>query len=166
MDIFNMDVCSFYPTEEVLKYCENDITVTKRLINQLYGRNPITPYYFKIKKVIFNDPATIVIWADGSKTVVKCQEGDIFDKEKGLAVAISKRALGDKGRYCEEFKKWIPEIEKEVAIINSEELVGPYSDAMKAMKNLEETLKNLHVTIPDLKIEYPKNLFGLKNVRE
>lgn len=65
--------------------------------------------YFGIKKVIFNDPATIVFWNDGTKTVVKCQEGDIFDPEKGLAMAISKRALGDKGNFNDVFKKWVPE---------------------------------------------------------
>lgn len=27
----------------------------------------------KIKDVIFNDPATIVYWADGTKTVVKAE---------------------------------------------------------------------------------------------
>ena len=66
-----------------------------------------------IKKVIFNDPATIVFWSDGSKTVVKCQDGDIYDPEKGLAMAISKKALGNKGNYCNEFKKWLPEDEEE-----------------------------------------------------
>lgn len=65
-----------------------------------------------IKKVIFNDPATIVFWEDGSKTVVKCQDGDIYDPEKGLAMAISKKALGNQGNYCEVFKKWLPEEEK------------------------------------------------------
>ena len=29
-----------------------------------------------IRKVIFNDPATIVLWSDGSKTVVKCGPED------------------------------------------------------------------------------------------
>lgn len=59
-----------------------------------------------IKNVIFNEPATIVFWADGTKTVVKCQEGDIFDPEKGLTMAIAKKALGNKGNYCNEIKKW------------------------------------------------------------
>lgn len=59
-----------------------------------------------IKNVIFNDPATIVFWNDGTKTIVKAQDGDIFDSEKGLAMAISKKALGNKGNYCETFKKW------------------------------------------------------------
>ena len=66
-----------------------------------------------IKKVVFNYPATIVLWSDGSKTVVKCQDGDIYDPEKGLAMAISKKALGNKGNYCNEFKKWLPEEEEE-----------------------------------------------------
>ena len=41
-----------------------------------------------IKKVIFNDPATIVLWDDGTKTVVKCSEGDIYSEWSGLAFCI------------------------------------------------------------------------------
>lgn len=60
-----------------------------------------------IKKVIFNDPVTVVLWSDGSKTVVKCQDGEMFDPEKGLAMAISKKAFGNTGNYYEEIKKWL-----------------------------------------------------------
>lgn len=63
----------------------------------------------KIEKVIFHDPATIVFWSDNTKTVVKCQDGDIFDPEKGLAMAIAKKAMGNQGNYCNEIKKWLPE---------------------------------------------------------
>jgi hypothetical protein len=62
-----------------------------------------------IKRVIFHDPATIVYWSDGTKTVVKCGKNDKFDKEKGLAMAIVKHVYGDAGRYNEIFKKWIKE---------------------------------------------------------
>lgn len=47
-----------------------------------------------IKKVIFNGPATIVIWLDGTKTVVKCAEGDGYSKFSGLAIAICKHMYG------------------------------------------------------------------------
>ena len=60
-----------------------------------------------IKKVKFNPPATIVFWTDNTKTVVKCQ-GEDYDPEKGLAMCISKKFLGDKGNYYEVFKKWLP----------------------------------------------------------
>lgn len=66
------------------------------------------PYLPGIKNVIFSNPATIVLWSDGTKTVVKCQENDIYDPEKGLAMAISKKALGNKGNFNEVFKKLLP----------------------------------------------------------
>lgn len=59
-----------------------------------------------ITNVIFNRPATIVFWNDGTKTVVKSQD-EAFDKEKGLAMAIAKKHFGNKGNYYNEFKKWI-----------------------------------------------------------
>lgn len=70
---------------------------------------PRAPYLnpFSIKDVIFNDPAVIVLWNDGTKTVVKCSENDIFDPEKGLAMAISKKALGDQGNYYNTFRKYL-----------------------------------------------------------
>lgn len=65
----------------------------------------------KIKHVIFNGPATIVFWQDDTKTVVKCREGDTFDPEKGLAMAIAKKALGNEEGYYEGIKKWLPKEE-------------------------------------------------------
>lgn len=61
----------------------------------------------KIKKVIFSDPCTIVIWEDGEKTIVRTHDGDVFDKEKGLAMAIAKRALGNTSKYYNTIKKYI-----------------------------------------------------------
>ena len=62
----------------------------------------------KIEKVIFNNPATIVIWDNGDKTVVKC-DGEKYDPEKGLAMAITKYLLGNnQGYYYDIFTKWLP----------------------------------------------------------
>lgn len=58
-----------------------------------------------IKEVIFHDPATIVYWEDGTKTVVKCQ-GEEFDKEKGLLAAIAKKIYGNKGNFNNIIKKY------------------------------------------------------------
>ena len=52
-----------------------------------------------IRKVIFNDPATIVLWSDGSKTVVKCGPEDSYDMEKGLAMAIVKKMAGNDNHF-------------------------------------------------------------------
>lgn len=72
-----------------------------------------TPNNLKIKDVIFNDPATIVFWEDGTKTVVKTQNGEEFDPEKGLAMAISKKALGNKRGYYYTFKHFNRKYEKQ-----------------------------------------------------
>lgn len=107
---------------------------SKFLIGNIYKERRVKSMY-AIKKVIFNSPATIVFWMDGTKTVVKAQGDDIFDPEKGLAMAISKKALGNKGNYCNELKKWLPE---------EDTLMPPFTiDDLKAgVDNLRKTLAN------------------------
>lgn len=43
------------------------------------------------KKVIFNGPATIVFWRDGTKTVVKCSENDKANPYNGFCAALAKK---------------------------------------------------------------------------
>ena len=57
------------------------------------------------KKVIFNPPATIVFWKDGTKTIVKCREDDIFDEEIGLSMAIAQKFAGDRSKFKKIVKK-------------------------------------------------------------
>ena len=78
---------------------------TKMALNSIYGKSIYelpTKVNLGIKKVIFNKPATIVLWEDGSKTVVKLNKGDKWDPEKGLAMAIIKKKFGLK-----EFFKYV-----------------------------------------------------------
>lgn len=72
-----------------------------------------------IDRVMFQPPATIIFWTDGTKTVVKTQNGDEFDPEKGMAMAIAKKFFGNKPSYFNRFKKhitkeWIKKEEEEV----------------------------------------------------
>jgi len=62
----------------------------------------------KPKKIILNDPATIILWDDGTKTIVKKNSKDKkFDPEKGIALCYMKKYLGNKGNYNNVFKEWI-----------------------------------------------------------
>lgn len=75
-----------------------------------------------IKNVIFSGPCTIVMWEDGTKTIVRCEK-DVLDPEKGLAMAIAKKALGTNksgSNYYDIFKKWLPK-EEEPIVIDFEE---------------------------------------------
>lgn len=73
----------------------------ERILRDLYRSRPakvnmlIMP---SIDKVIFNDPATIILWDDGSKTVVKCTDGEEYDPAIGFAMAYVKKAYGNTGR--------------------------------------------------------------------
>lgn len=88
----------------------------KELFNKTFGRNAMIgpPRYLlypdgfsTIVNVIFNDPATIVFWGDGTKTVVKTQNGEPYDPEKGLAMAIAKHYSGNNYSYYNQFKHWL-----------------------------------------------------------
>lgn len=90
-------------------YVRRDVMSTESLYpyiprNPCYGITKTTP---KIKKVIFNNPATIIMWTDGTKSVVKCQNGEPFDAEKGFALAYLKKLLGNKNEFNKEINKWV-----------------------------------------------------------
>lgn len=103
------------PLQEHMSYVDTDAEYIRNMYSALRkckGRDRI--FVPKIKNVILNDPAVIVLWEDDTKTVVKAQ-GEKFDPEKGLAMAISKKALGNKHSYYGVFLKNIPGLKKKGA---------------------------------------------------
>lgn len=50
----------------------------------------------KPKKAIFNCPATVVLWDDGTKTVAKAHDGDQFDERIGLLTCCLRKARGNR----------------------------------------------------------------------
>lgn len=106
----NLAVDSLYPHMPSPQMMEQIISrADKELINRVYGKIKTLHHEPDIKKVVFNSPATIVFWKDGSKTVVKAQNDEMFDPEKGLAMAIAKKTMGNKGNYYNSIKKWVDE---------------------------------------------------------
>ena len=74
-------------------------TINKEYLTQVYLNNNGTEIKMNlvppIKDVIFNDPATIVFFEDGTKTVVKTMEGQEFDPDYGFMACLVKRAYGE-----------------------------------------------------------------------
>lgn len=93
-----------------------------------------------IRKVIFNDPATIVLWSDGSKTVVKCGPEDSYDMEKGLAMAIVKKMAGNDNRFHKVFKQYPKKKKKEAGSVGaiSDMMAGLNQAAAIATKTVHE----------------------------
>lgn len=104
---------------DVVKYAEMDARTTMKIYQHMERC---------IVKVIFNDPATIVFWGDGTKTVVKAVN-EPFDPEKGLAMAIAKYHFGNQGNYYNVFKQWLPEED-------TEESDGPFGAFLRAISEI------------------------------
>jgi len=64
----------------------------------------------QIDRVLFHEPATIILWKDKTKTVVKAQNGEPFDKEKGFLMALAKRLGEDKGSYNKIIKNGVKQM--------------------------------------------------------
>lgn len=97
---------------DAMRYCYNDVLTTRQ-----YGKTldaSLKQAQLKINipnmidRVIFNDPATIIIWKDGSKTIVKKSEDDLWDPEKGFCMAIIKKLYG----HTSFMKKYVETEEK------------------------------------------------------
>lgn len=76
----------------------------------------------RITKVVFSPPATIVFWSDNTKTVVKADyRYEQYDPEKGIAMAVAKKMLGDnKGKYYDIFKYWKKKYEEQETLEKKE----------------------------------------------
>ena len=108
----------------------------------------------KIKKVIFNDPATIVLWDDGTKTVVKCSEGDTYSEWSGLAFCICKKLMGDE--FHKVFKHWCDrdDIRKPIYDVRHTDS-GCHSESVShygkdEITNILESLRIVHAKAADI----------------
>jgi len=52
-----------------------------------------------IEKLFFSGTTTIVIWTDGTKTVVQPTKGERFDPEIGIAMAIARKIFGSRHQF-------------------------------------------------------------------
>lgn len=71
-----------------------------------FFKKGLTKDNYYITSVIYSDPATIVFWNDGTKTVCKCKEGDDYCPEAGLAMCILKKLIGA-SNLKDIFNDWI-----------------------------------------------------------
>ena len=49
-----------------------------------------------IKRVIYSNPVTVIVWEDGTKTRSRCDESDVYDELTGFMLCVFKKALNPK----------------------------------------------------------------------
>lgn len=86
-----------------LRSRKDDLAILSEYISSTY-RSEAFNIASSIKDVMYKDPATIIFWKDGTKSVVVC-DGEEYDPEKGFAMAVCKKAFGNEGNYYNTFKK-------------------------------------------------------------
>lgn len=88
---------SYGMRENYSRYCKNDIDTT----NKLTYRVP-TP-----KKIIFNEnyQVTVVLWEDGTKTIVRCAENTTPDPYAAYCAAFTKKCYGSNSKLKKTIKK-------------------------------------------------------------
>ena len=81
-----------------------------------------------IKEVIYNNPATIVKWSDGTKTVSRAISGDKYCEETGLLYCVIKKLSCNS--LDKLFEEWVP---KQKNMLNNRNVVT-LKDVRKASK--------------------------------
>ena len=93
-----MDNTTFFPLDICVSHDDAIDAMRYYTYNDIINSNKYKKkrlIYLDIEKVIFNHPATIIFWTDGTKTIVKCSKDDVWDPEKGITMAITKKFFGD-----------------------------------------------------------------------
>lgn len=125
-----------YPMGIIGSVTVNSGEQLERMIEQLsinlmdakVGKFILRPTYIEIERVIFNDPATIVFWQDGTKTVVKATQGETFNPYLGVVMCYLKRVLGEneyaakKRMFNKAVKEFMPKEEPKEEVEETEEV--------------------------------------------
>ena len=82
--------------------------LAKFFSNNKNGKNKTHRERDIVERVVHNPPATIVFWKDKTKTVVKQQDGDVYDPEHGFMAACTKKLFGNDNQFNYEIKWHVP----------------------------------------------------------
>ena len=142
-----------YTNEKIVKAFNTteDVRANRKEIDEMNKKERVCgsftfdTYGIEIEKVIFNDPATIILWKDGTKTIVKCCEYDEYDPYVGVSMAINKKLLGDD--YKRIFKK---------ALSFYEEPEEEEWDETYEWNTETESVNNLKIKLDELKQAFGK----------
>lgn len=122
---------------DIADYCVNDVLMTMK------AAETKNFYSLNVSKIIFNPPATIVFWEDGTKTVVECAAEDEFSEYYGFLAALGKKVyennsqikkLIDKKAERHENKK----DEKDISDVSMDSLVEALEYLFHSARNIDD----------------------------
>lgn len=123
---------------DIHDYMQKDIEFTAEFYCQ---------FRFAPEKIIYHDAATIVYWADGTKTVVKCNENDEYSEYAGFVAAVAKKMYGGANA--------INRLIDSKKVIRGNGLGQPFRSKKTLEEILDEAAKKCEKLPPD-PLEYPE----------
>jgi hypothetical protein len=94
------------PNEKKDKVVIKDVRPATAIKHRKKNPTDFKPLYIpELEDVWFYEPATIVWFSDGTKSVAICGYDDTYDRETGVAICLCKRMLGNK-EYRELMDEW------------------------------------------------------------
>ena len=137
----NRDYSSYFKSMDGEMTSKELVNALKTSINSVYGLTaanladyPTLMTSSLIKRVIFSDRKTIILWNDGSKTMVSCAEGEQLDPYMGFCAAFTKGFFGSKHQV-------------EKIVKNAD-----YQPSKKTKKKISEVLKQLREDDTNVKL--------------
>lgn len=127
----------------------NIIAEQKKKIDELQRRLKDYKTGMDIQRIVFNPPATIVFWKDGTKTVVKCQKDQEFNPYFGFCTAVAKRIYGNNSRVnrmVEEAEYVKPKEKKEK---KSTDGISAMAESLENFKKIVDNITNDIFGSPD-----------------
>lgn len=104
--------CGLYPTATVevvfddmpghFAFCPDKLALVNASEMEEFIMKKTLP---EIKKVIYSGNKTIVLWADNTKTIVSCREGETFDQYMGFCAAVTKKLFSSTSKIKKTIEK-------------------------------------------------------------
>lgn len=115
----------------------------------------VMPRAYKPVHILFHEPATIVYWEDDTRTVVKCDERDTFDRRTGLLLCYMKKAFGNNSRMFNDVLRAIKEGSKPdpVEAIPAEDIVACLNAGAESIGEAKEETAESPMTVVEEEVK-------------
>lgn len=123
---------------------------------KLLGYDFVNPLH--VDRIIFSPPATIVFWKDGTKTVVKCADGEPFSEYNGFAAALLKKVFGSNSavkKIIQRKKKYATPAKANSNSAKDADLEQRFKELVNEYEHLKNRAENLNLYLEHVRNNYP-----------
>lgn len=111
-----------------------------------------------VDRIIFSPPATIVFWKDGTKTVVKCADGEPFSEYNGFAAALLKKVFGSNSavkKIIQRKKQYATPAKANSNSAKDADLEQRFKELVNEYEHLKNRAENLSLYLREVETTFP-----------